>query len=144
MKLHLPLCPVQHLLLRLFQIPLSQLALTHKPVLRININFGEKQHQPASDIEPVLVVKIVLGVHEILPLRLRLGGRGRVELGVAILELELLPLLVLATALDVGDYRVKGDAVVVGAGEGVGGAELEAAGGVVVAAVEGFVWGVRN
>lgn len=133
-SLHLPLGPVQHILPALLQIPVSQFSLTHEPIRRVNINLREQQHEPISHIELLLVIEIILGVNEVLPLGLRLLG-GRVfrvvglELRVVRLYVHLLPLLVLPLALDVGHNWVERDAVMVevAVGEGEVGTELEAA-----------------
>lgn len=135
MKLHIPLSPVQNFPLGLVQVPESQLVLGDKPIDRFDIDLGEQQHQPVGDVELVLVVQVVLGVHEILPLGLGLGGGGGVEIQVL-----LLPLAVLAAALDVGDERVEGDGVA-GMSECEVGAEPEAAVAVVVA---GFLGGLGD
>ena len=131
---------MQDLPLSLLNVPLSQLVLAHEPIGGVHIDFGEQEDQPIGDVEPVLVVEVVLGVHEVLPLGLRLVAGRRVvvdEVGVGVLEVLHLPLLVLAAALDLGDEGVEGDGVVVvGRGAGEVGAEPEAAvavgGGVVV------------
>ena len=142
MGLHLPLGPVQDLRLSLPEIPLRQLSLTHEPIGGVHIDLGEEHHQPAGDIEPLLVVEVVLGVHVLFPLRLRLLPGGRRKLRVGVLDVLLLPLLVLAAALDVGDERVEGyRRVVEGRGEGEVGAELEAA---VAMVGRGFPRGPRH
>ena len=71
------------------------------------------------------------------------------QLGVGMLDVLLLPLLVLTATLEVGDEWVKGDGLVVMGmegrrGEGVVGAELEAAMAVLVVVGGGFLWGSRD
>lgn len=66
----------------------------------MHIDFGEKPKQSFGDVEPVLVVD------EVFPLGMGIGGGG-------MLEGMLLPFVVLAAELDVGDERVEGDVVVV-------------------------------
>lgn len=122
MSVHLPLRPMHHFPIGLLQGPLGQLVLGHEPISRAHIDLREEQHQPAGYVEPIFIVQVVLGVHEVLPLGLRLGGRGRfhmTELGVGVLEVLLLPLAVFAAKLDVGDNGVERDGLVVGA-EGTG------------------------
>lgn len=150
MKFHFPLSPVEDFLLSLLQIPLTQFGLSDKPIIGVHIDLGEQQHQPAGDVELLLVVQVILSIHEVFPLRLRLVGRSGVVVGhqlrVGMLKILLLPLLVFAAALNVGDERVEGYGVVVGMvvgrreGEGEVGPELEAP----MAMARGIFGGVGN
>lgn len=94
--------------------------------------------KPIGDIEFLFVVQVILGIQEILPLRLGLVGRSGVmvvsmvnDFRMGLLKVVLLPLLVFAAALDVSNERVKNDGVlvvvVVVVGEVESGTELEAA-----------------
>lgn len=114
------------------QVPASQFLRRNKPIRRMHIDFGEKPKQSFGDVEPVLVVD------EVFPLGMGIGGGG-------MLERMLLPFVVLAAELDVGDERVEGDVVVVllaveGGIEGEIGAEAEAA----VAVAGASCWSVGN
>lgn len=128
-KLHLPLRAMQDLALGLLEVPLSQLVLRHEPIGGVHIDLREQEYQPVGNIKLVLVIEVILGVHEVLPLGLGLVGRGRVRLqfGQGLVDYLLLPLLVFAVPLEFGDERVEGDGVVARGGEGEVGAQLEAA-----------------
>ena len=71
-SLHVPLCPVHHLALRLPKVPLGELELGDESIGGLSVDLGEELDEPAGHIEPLLVVQVVLGVHELLPLRLSL------------------------------------------------------------------------
>lgn len=127
-ELHVPLGPVHRLPRRLLEVPLHQLIGTHEPIARAHIDLGEEKNDAVGDVEPLVVIDVVLGVHEVLPLRLG------VPLAVVVGDGDVLPLplLVLAVDLDVGDEGVEGDRRVVAAAGGGGvGAEDEATVGAV-------------
>ncbi|WVY94596.1 hypothetical protein V8G54_033684 [Vigna mungo] len=81
-KLHLPLGAMQDLALCLVEVPLSQLVLGDEPIGGVHVDLGEQQYQPVGDIKLFLVIKVILGVHEVLPLGLGLVSRGRVRVRV--------------------------------------------------------------
>lgn len=159
---HLSPAAVERLLPPLLHIPLSKLGLAHEPVGRVEVDLGEEDHQPLGDVELLLIVQEVLGVGEILPLRLRrlVGrrrvGRGRAGIGAVVvvvgvgLEVEVLPLPVLAAELDLGDKgiegrgRIAGLVGIVGRGEGEIGADLEAAAAAAAVVGLGFVGGAGD
>lgn len=136
-ELQIPLRSMHNLALRLGEVPLGELLRGDGPVRGRHVDLGEELLDAARHVEAILVVDVVLGVHELLPLGLRLHSRRRISLSTAAAAMaevvvRALPLPILAAALDVGDERIEGDLVpsssssAVAAG-GEGGAELEAA-----------------
>lgn len=119
-ELHIPGGPMHDLPQRGPDIPVRHLLQADEAVERIEIDLGEEGDDAACDVEAVLVVQKVLGVHEILPLGLALVAGG----GEALVGLPL-PFPVLAAALNVGDNGVEGDRRMLPSIEG--GAKLEAA-----------------
>lgn len=114
MKLHVPLRPVHHLTLHLLEVPLGELVGSDEAVSRVDIDLGKELHNAIGDIETLLVVDVILGVHEVLPL-----GLGLHSGGVALRkEVSPLPLAVLTAALDVSNNGVKGNTSAVAAGLG--------------------------
>lgn len=115
---------VQHLvLLRLLKVPVGELLVGDGPVFRWNIDLGEEKFDAVDDVEFVFVVNVVFGIHEILPLRLGLGGRGTADGSEVIPH----PLTNTVNDLDFGYDRVERDAMVVTSGENNGsGSELQA------------------
>lgn len=130
MELQVPPCPVHHLLLRLLQVPLGKFLGGEEPVRGADVDLGEEQRDAVRYVEPSLVVDVVLGINEALPLRLGLRGRGANDGR----EMGPLPLAVVAAELDIGDDGVEGDAAVASGRGAAGWAELEAAVGYVGAA----------
>lgn len=123
-ELYVSPSPVQYLVLRLLKVPLSELLVGDESVLRGNIDLGKENLDAVGDIEFVLVVDVVLGVRELLPLRPGLGGRGTADRNKVIP----LPLTIVAGDLDLRDNRVERDEMAVARGENDGGgSELEAA-----------------
>lgn len=121
---------MHHLPLRLLEVPLSELVGAYEAVRGANVNLGEEIDDAMRDVETVLVVDVVLGVGEVLPVRLGLHGRGGIAATDVGEEVGSLPLAVLPAAFDVRDDWVEGDPAVVGGGwggEGERGPKLEAA-----------------
>lgn len=136
MKFHFPLRTMQNLSMSLLKIPVSQLVKRNKRIGGVHIDLREKKEKPRGNIELILIIDEVFGVHEVFPFRLRLvsGSGGGVLL---------FPLFVFAVAFEFGEERVEGDGLVVGRRESEVGTEFETAvtvGGVgVVVVVEGRV-----
>jgi len=70
---------------------------------RADVDAGEELGDAVGDVESFVVVDVVLGVHEVLPLGLGLVAWGGVVFVVVELEVFPLPLAVLSALLDVGD-----------------------------------------
>ncbi|URE11272.1 hypothetical protein MUK42_35075, partial [Musa troglodytarum] len=128
-ELQLTAGPVDRLLGGLQEVPLGKLRRAHEPIGGSDVDAGEEDDDAVGDVEAILVVDVVLGVEEVVPLRLGL-------LVVREAEMVPFPLPGLASVLDVCDDGIEGDLMVGGGGGGVV-AEFEAAVVVLAVAVGG-------
>lgn len=93
------------------EVPVGELVDGDGAVGGGDVDLGEEELDAVGDVEAVLVVDVVLGVVEVLPLRLGLGGRGGGD-G----EVGALPLAVFAALLDGGYEGIEGDGGMRGGG----------------------------